>query len=219
MHDHSMMRSATTAATCVGVVAALQAIAVSSEPLLSDEVLREAAALQSGYYDELDLPLYRDLEQSFGDTCRVIPSASVVRFGNIEVRAKLIVPRSDVAIDTGFLASSAPEPVRLMLDYALVSCANGCEISIVTDADGRGALYKARHEATEVRRRRPAGGTSAGGRVAVRERTASMIVIDGKQARAAIQQINASRSVHIFLTTAVHGAARFQFHTSSNTGN
>lgn len=59
---------------------------------------------------------------------------------------------------------------------------------------------------------------SAEGRVAIRERTASMIVIDGKQAPAAIQQINASRSLHIFLTTAVHGAARFRFDTSSDTG-
>jgi hypothetical protein len=188
---------------------------MSSETSVPAEVLREAAALQSGYYDELDLDLYRNLDSLFGESCRVVASGNFMRFGNIEVRAKLIVPRSDAAIDTGFLASSAPEPVRLMLDYALVSCANGCEISIVTDSGGPGVLYEARHEATESRRRRAAGGAVAGGRVAVRERTASMIVIEGKQARAAIRQINSSRSAHVFLTTAVHGAAQFQFDTSS----
>ena len=212
------MRSSILIAASATVAVGLHAVAMSSEPSVSGDVLREAAALQSGYYDELDLPVYRDLEGTFGDTCRVLPSTNIVRFGNIEVRAKLVVPRSDAAVDTGFLASKAPEPVRLMLDYALVSCANGCEISVVTDAGGRGALYEARHQATgEVQRRRPSGG-AVSGRLVAHGRTASMIVIEDKQARAAIQQINASRSVHVFLTTAVHGAAHFEFDTSTDPG-
>jgi hypothetical protein len=129
----------------------------------------------------------------------------------------LIVPRSDAPIDAGFLDGSEPEPVRLMLDYALVSCRGGCEISVVSDAGVVGVLYEARHKTTESELNRPVGGPAGAHRMR-RSRTASMIVIEGKQARTAIQQINASRSVHVFLTTAVHGAASFQFDTSSDTG-
>jgi hypothetical protein len=157
------MRNPIVIALCVPVAAVTSLTTMSSETSVPAEILREAAALQSGYYEELNLDLYRNLDALFGESSRVIVSGNFMRFGNIEVRAKLIVPRSDAAIGTGFLASGAPEPVRLMLDYALVSCAHGCEISIVTDSGGPGVLYEARHEATEIRRRRAAGGAVTGG--------------------------------------------------------
>ncbi len=203
------------AVCAVMAVVAVQVKAQAPPAALSPEVLRHAAALQSGYYEELDVAVYENLEAEFGDSARVFASTNVVRFGNLEVRAKLVVPRSDEPRSTGFMASDDPQPVRVMLDYALVSCGNGCVISILSDRKGTPATYKAKHEAQERKRKTPAGG-GTGFAVRRRDRTASMVVIEGKQAREVIHMINGSRTAHVFLTTAVHGAAHFEFNTASH---
>ena len=209
------------AVACVIPLTSLMAVAndeVAPDP--ASKMLSEATARQFRYYDELDLELYQDLEMAFGDSSRIIASTNVVRFGNLQVRAKLVVPRSDAPIEDGFLASSDPEPVRIMLDYALVSCGNGCSIGILTDQAASLAQYKASHATTgtDSFRMRSTGFASRprGDRA---ERHASMILIEGKHARKAIHQLNSSRTAHIFLVTAVHGAADFQFDTSAGAGN
>ena len=210
------------AAACAIPLASLMAIAgdeVAPDP--ASRMLSEATARQFRYYDELGLDFYQDLETAFGGSSRVIASTNVVRFGNLQVRAKLVVPRSDAPIETGFLASSDPEPVRIMLDYALVSCGNGCSIGILTDQAGSLAQYKANHATTETgspRIRSMTSGFASRSRGNRAERHASMVLIEGKHARKAIQQLNGSQTAHIFLVTAVHGAADFQFDTSLGTG-
>jgi hypothetical protein len=201
---------------CASVAAVAPVAAQSPGGQVPADALREAAALQSGYYDELDLPVYRSLEKQFGASNRVIASTNAVRFGNLEVRAKLVLPLSVAPRSNKLMASSAPEPVRVMLDYALVSCGSGCSVSILTDRGGTPALYKAQHEATTKRRGSPGGGGTV---IRTRDRTASMVVIEGKQARKAIQQLNDSRTAHVFLTTAVHGGAHFEFDTTSGAKN
>ena len=210
------------AAVCAIPLASLIAIAgdeVAPDP--ATRMLSEATAQQFRYYEELDVDFYQDLETAFGDSNRVIASTNVVRFGNLQVRAKLVLPRSDAPIESGFLASSDPEPVRIMLDYALVSCGSGCSIGILTDQAGSLAQYKANHAYTATKpkfRMTNSAGFGSKSRRNDSERRASMIVIEGKYARKAIHQLNGSQTAHIFLVTAVHGAADFQFDTSLGTG-
>lgn len=191
----------------------------NAEPTSTDldpRVLQEVAARQYRYYDELDLARYENLNVEFGDSSRIIISSNAVRFGNLEVTAKLVVPRSDAPHSTGFLYSSAPEPVRVVLDYALVSCGSGCSVGIITDTDRTPMQYKARHETTKEKRttRAPAQANYN----FHSERTASMVLIEGKHARKAIKQLNGSSVAHVFLVTAIHGAAHFEFDTGRGAG-
>lgn len=176
----------------------------------TDRSLSLAAAMQSGYFDELDLEMYESLEERYGTGSRVIRSENVVRVGELAITAKLVVPRSTAPAASGFLAGNDPLPVRLMLDYALVSCASGCRVSLVSDVSGVPKIFEARHHYMESggARRRPVGNAAP---YKPSDRVASMILIEGKAAKRAIEQISASRRVDVFLTAAVHGSMRFTF--------
>ena len=169
-------------------------------------VTTEMLAMQFDYYDELDLKRYASLEREFGVSNRVFESVKPVRFGQLDVRAKLIIPRSDAPVKRRFHLGSEPEPVRVMLDYALVSCRNGCEVGVLTEPGATASQFKASHDSTDTFTRSP---------YAARNTTRSMVLIEGKRARLAIRQLNGSQRAHIALVTAVHGAANFEFDTSS----
>ncbi len=66
----------------------------------------DAIARHFDYYDELDLKRYESLEAEFGGSSRVFSSVNTVRFGQLEVRAKLVVPRSDAVVPSGFSKSA-----------------------------------------------------------------------------------------------------------------
>jgi len=144
------------------------------------------------YYDELDLKRYESLEAEFGGSSRVFSSVNAVRFGQLEVHAKLVVPRSDAVLPGGFLQRSYPAPVRIMLDYALVSCRTGCEVEVLTEPDATTRQHSAFHDS----------------------QSRSMIVIKAKQAGLAIRQLNGSQRAHIVLAAAAQGVADFEFDTS-----
>jgi len=144
------------------------------------------------YYDELDLKRYESLEQEFGDSSRVFSSLNAVRFGQLEVRAKLVVPRSDADVPGGFLRLSHPAPVRVMLDYALISCRTGCEIGVQTDPGAITHKLPARHDS----------------------RSRSMVETKYKDSGEAIRQLNASQRAHIVFAAAAQGVAEFEFDTS-----
>ena len=139
-----------------------------------------------------DLKRYESLEAEFGDSCRVFSDLNAVRFGQLEVRAKLIVPRSDADAPGGFLRLSHPAPVRVMFDYALVSCRKGCEMVVQTDPGATTHKYPARHD-SESR---------------------SMVLTKDKETAQAIRQLNASQRARIVLAAAAHGVAEFEFDTS-----
>lgn len=166
----------------------------------------EMIARQFDYFDELDLKRHESLEAEFGASCRVLSSTNAVRFGPLEVRVKLVLPRSDAPRKTGLFASNDPERVRVMLDYALVSCRNGCEVGVLTEPGATTRQYKANHDWV---------GSFGKSPYAAKATTRSMAVIEGKQARLAIQQLNGSRQAHIVVITAVHGVADFEFDTSA----
>jgi hypothetical protein len=155
------------------------------------------------YYDELDLKRYETLEAEFGATSRVFSSVNAVHFGQLEVRAKLVVPRSDAEVPGGFLEFSYPAPVRVMLDYALVSCRSGCRVEVLTEPGAVTDQYKAVHDSPAHR-----------STYAARNTTSSMVVIKGNQAGQAIRQLNGSQRARVVLKAAVHGVASFEFDTS-----
>lgn len=199
------------------VVTALTALLVAkvafgTEP--NARVLNDSVARQFNYYDELDLEQFGALESKFGATSRVISSLNAVQFGRLEVRAKLVVPRSDEPRARGVFVSNDPEPVRVMLDYALVSCGNGCKVGVLTEGDERARQYHAAHERIKAKSQTRAP-LAANKHVRRSDRVASMVVIDGDRAREAIQQINSSQRIHVFLQAAVHGFADFEFDTSA----
>jgi len=152
----------------------------------------DAIAQHFDYYDELDLKRYESLEAEFGGSSRVFSSVNTVRFGQLEVRAKLVVPRSDAVVPSGFFKVSYPAPVRVMLDYALVSCRKGCKVVVLTEPGATTRRYGAGHDS----------------------QSRSMVLINEGQRGLAIQQLNGSRRAHIVLSAAAQGVAEFEFDTS-----
>jgi hypothetical protein len=201
----------TTGATLFALVAGALVAATSYGSDIDSRVSNDVVARQFDYYDELDLKRYETLETEFGTSSRVFASVNAVRFGQLEVRAKLVVPRSDAPMSTGFFSSDSPEPIRIMLDYALVSCRHSCEVGVLTDPGPTRRQYKAWHDSS---------GTTDKSAYAASMSTTSMILIKGKPARLAIGQLNGSQRAHIVLIAAAHGVADFEFDTSvgSDTG-
>lgn len=187
------MRARRMLATLVGLVAGLLAATITHAADDNSRAGNDLVARHFNYYDELDLERYESLEQEFGDSNRVFSSLNVVRFGQLEIRAKLVVPRSDADVPGGFLRLSHPAPVRVMLDYALISCRKGCEIVVQTDPGATTHRYPARHD-SESR---------------------SMILIRDKETGQAIRQLNASARARIVLAAAAQGVAEFEFDTSA----
>ncbi len=172
----------------VPLVAVTTHAADGNSPAQNDLIARHF-----NYYDELDLKRYDSLETEFGSCCRVFASLNAVRFGQLEVRAKLVVPRSDAPVSGGFLQFSHPAPVRVMLDYALVSCRTGCEVNVQTDPGATTDQYHAKH--------------NSGSR--------SMVLIRDKETSEAIRQLNGSERARIVLAAAAQGVAEFEFDTSA----
>ena len=186
------MRTRRMLQTLVGLVAASLLVATTDAADGKSPAQNDLIASHFNYYDELDLKRYESLEAEFGDSCRVFSSLNAVRFGQLEVRAKLIVPRSDADAPGGFLRLSHPAPVRVMFDYALVSCRKGCEMVVQTDPGATTHKYPARHD-SESR---------------------SMVLTKDKETAQAIRQLNASQRARIVLAAAAHGVAEFEFDTS-----
>jgi hypothetical protein len=197
------MRMCRTLAALFGLVSvplvAATTYGAGGDSLAQNDVI----ARHFDYYDELDLKRYESLEAEFGASSRVFSSVNAVRFGQLEVRARLVVPRSDAKVPSGFLQPSYPASVRVMLDYALVSCRNDCKVEVLTEPDGTKGQYVASHDSPVHK-----------STYAARSPTRSMVVIKGKQAGLAIRQLNGSHRAHIVLTAAAQGVADFEFDTS-----
>lgn len=190
--DGTQMRSRLVLTTLFGLVA-VSLVSVATYAADDDSAGRnDLIARHFNYYDELDVKRYESLEAEFGDSSRVFPSLNAVRFGQLEVRAKLVVPRSDAVVPGGFLKFSHPAPVRVMLDYALVSCRTGCELPIQTDPGATTHQYPARHDS----------------------KSRSMVLIKDSETGQAIRQLNGSQRARIVLAAAAQGVAEFEFDTS-----
>lgn len=180
---------------------------LSADNTLSPAALRELAAVHSGYYDELDLALFDTLESGFTESSQVFKSKNTVRLGNLDVSAKIVVPAAVDSEEERSLFHTGQEPVRIMLDYALVSCRHGCTVGLLNLADNTLLTYSASHRMVRTKR----------GQKRTLRRTASMVLIEGDQAREAVKQLGHGGPMKLFLTTAIYGPAEFQFEIPAGT--
>src|SRR5512147_479856 len=110
--DGSRMKLCNMLATLIGLVSLPFVAATASGAGGDAPEQNDAVARYFNYYDELDLKRYESLDAEFGSSSRVFTSVNAVRFGSLEVRARLVVPRSDADVPGGFLRFSYPAPVR-----------------------------------------------------------------------------------------------------------